>query len=82
MPIFGRLVCKVELLSVFQYLESTVIPRFWRPLQIGDIIYLVSSWAHLLQTYNLDFGDFKFGDVNFARSQKSPKSRDDCNQFF
>ena len=63
--------------------HSTVIPRFWRPWfwrpsQIGDIIYLVSSWAHLLHTYNLDFGDFDFGDVNFARSQKSPKSRDDC----
>ena len=62
---------------------STVIPRFWRPRfwrpsQIGDFIYLVSSWAHLLHTYNLDFGDFDFGDLNFDRSQKSPKSRDDC----
>ena len=53
-------------------------PRFWRPSQIGDFIYLVSSWAHLLHTYNLDFGDFDFGDLNFDRSQKSPKSRDDC----
>ena len=65
---------------VWQY---TVIPRFWRPRfwrpsQIGDFIYLVSSWAHLLHTYNLDFGDFDFGDLNFDRSQKSPKSRDDC----
>ena len=63
--------------------QGTVIPQFWRPWfwrpsQIGDIIYLVSSWAHLLHTYNLDFGDFDFGDVNFARSQKLPKSRDDC----
>ena len=40
--------------------------------------YSVNSWAHLLHTYNLDFGDFDFGDVNFAWSQKSPKSRDDC----
>ena len=53
-------------------------PQFWRPSQIGDFIYLVSSWAHLLHTYNLDFGDFDFGDLNFDRSQKSPKSRDDC----
>ena len=58
--------------------EYTVIPRFWRPrfwrpLQIGDFIYLVSSWAHLLHTYNLDFGDFDFGDLNFDRSKKSPK---------
>ena len=35
-------------------------PRFWRPSQIGDFIYLVSSWAHLLHTYNLDFGDLNF----------------------
>ena len=56
-------------------------PRFWRPSQIGDFIYLVSSWAHLLHTYNLDFGDFDFGDLNFDRSKKSPKSRDDCTWF-
>ena len=40
---------------------------------LGDFIYLVSSWAHLLHTYNLDFGDFDFGDLNFDRSKKSPK---------
>ena len=73
--------------SNITWTSCTVIPQFWRPWfwrpsPIGDIIYLVSSWAHLLHTYNLDFGDFDFGDVNFARSQKSPKSRDDCNQFF
>ena len=57
---------------------GTVIPRFWRPLQIGDFIYLVSSCAYLLHTYNLKFGDFEFGNLNFAQPKTLPKSRDYC----
>ena len=46
--------------------ECSVIPWFWQPLKIGDFIYLVSSSAQLLHAYDLGFGYFEIGDLNFA----------------